>query len=383
MEISSEHRSATRSRKLGREQKDGSAKRRREPDFLTAEFSPIPAYEVPTVVSRLGKVDLIELEEQARHLLDVYGIDYRLEHSGNDYRDLMSLHDEVKKSLGEKVMVELSETDDGTEKRQEFFTYSEIDGFPTDQVFFLPVRIVETIDGDLKDILISFFALLEKKSPFLIPKCSYDMQYCLGIIDMDDEKIDPEQSEWWSEDYRCMAERYVNGDINKVFEEIWRIARQYTDDGHILSEILRKKIDGIRNPEKRRYKTPNGKEFKVSELLDCIREGLDICLEDNLFNYELRFIRYNIGDEKFYDGEIGSDEIVDFDRFFMFSWGCIDDDKITESVLEEINNDLGNFGATVMLDVHRVSAIDGKVEPVDYPKRWYEWFIRYLNFVYE
>ena len=102
-----------------------------------------------------------------------------------------------------------------------------------------------------------------------------------------------------------------------------------------------------------------------------------------MFNYELRFIRYNIGDEKFYDGEIGSDEIVDFDRFFMFSWGCIDDDKITESVLEEINNDLGNFGATVMLDVHRVSAIDGKVEPVDYPKRWYEWFIRYLNFVYE
>lgn len=380
MEISSKLGSGNGRRLRGR--KADTAKRRGEPDFLTATFAPIPAYEIPLITAACGKVDLTSLEDQARHLLDIYGKEYIPQRSGNDYKDVMSIHDDIRNQLGEKIDVELSEVGEDDDKHHEFFTCMECEGFPVNEVFFMPIRILETVDKELRDILILFFGFLERRSPFLLPKASYDVQYAIGILDEDDEEINEEQAECWSEDYLKLAERYVKGDINKLFKEIEDVARKNPGDVLPLAELIREKISDYQNPVSRNYKTPTGKELIAVTLLNCIEEGIDIHLEDNLFNYELRFIRYEIGDELFYD-EIESDEIVDFDRLFMFTYGLTDDDDVAESVLNCFNQDMGNFSQTIMLDVHRVSAIDGKVEPSDYPKRWYQWFIKFLNCIYE
>lgn len=384
MEISSRLRAGTDGKRLQRGGNSGAcpAKRRGKPDFLTASIAPIHAYDIPTVTARCGEVKLSVLEEQAKHLLRIYGRDYSHEHSGNDLKDVFTLYKDIKQLLSDEVDVELVDIgQDEGKSQQEFVTCSECD-FPTREVFFCPVRILDTIEDDLRDILIDFFAFLERTSPFTLPRNSYDMEYALGVLDTDDDQFDEDISADWSDDYRKLAENYVKGDISKTFAEIQAIGKQFLCDTRPLAERIRKKMSDFKNPISREYATPHGKEYIVSTLFNCIEDGLSICFEDSLFNYELRGIRYELGDSLFY-ADIDSDEIVDFDRCFLFSWGDCDDDAVMYQTLEAFNGDMAQFCETVLLDVHRISKIDGKIEPSDYPKRWYEWYIKFLNCIYE
>ena len=383
MEISSRHRAGTDGQRLQRRESGAyPAKRRGKPDFLTATIAPIHAYDITTVTAGCGEVKLPALEEQAVRLSRIYGKDYKPERSGNDLKDVLTLYNDVKKLLSDKVEVELVDIDrDEGNNRQEFVTFYECD-FPTSEIFFIPIRILETIDEDLRDILMDFFAFLERTSPFTLPRNSYDMEYSLGVLDSEDDSFDPEITCDWDEDYRKLAERYVKGDLSKTFAEIEAIGKQFLCDTRPLAARIRKKMSDFKNPITREYTTPHGKEYIASTLLNCIDDGLNICMEDNLFNYELRGIRYNLGDSLFYS-DIDSDKMVDFDRCFLFTWGDCDEDEVMEHTLDAFNGDMGQFCETVLLDVHLVSRCDGKIEPNDYPKRWYEWYIKFLNCIYE
>ena len=223
MAVSSENRSSTCPRGKNRGQEKHTTRKRVCADFLTTHFEGLPAYNLPTVTARCGEIDLPTLESQAKNFLHIYGKDVDFEHSGNICKDLLALTNMLKDNLPEVEVIELvaAETDDG-EKHQEFIAYESVteEDFRPLTLFFLPVKIVDEVDEQLRDILIDFFTFLDRNSPFLPPKASFDMRYILGISEDDDDQLNEEVVKDWSDEYKKLAERYVNGDINAVFEEM-------------------------------------------------------------------------------------------------------------------------------------------------------------------
>ena len=122
--------------------------------------------------------------------------------------------------------------------------------------------------------------------------------------------------------------------------------------------------------------------MKVQVLLDLIDLGIQLTLEDNLFNYELRFIRYELGDDQFYDYD-DNDNIIDFDRQFALCYGLDEDDPVCEGTIECLNNDAQSFGGTILLGIERFSGEKKCKMKTDYPKRWQEWFENFVNCINE
>ena len=113
-----------------------------------------------------------------------------------------------------------------------------------------------------------------------------------------------------------------------------------------------------------------------------ISEGISLGLEDNIFNYELRSLRFGLGDETFYE-YVETDEMLDFDRQFMFCWGLAEEDDVVDRCIDMFNSDAGNFNETVLLKTARIAKCEKEVKFGDYPKRWYQWFIDLSNYLYE
>lgn len=384
MGVSSKNRSGVVQRGATRGKEVHSSRKRMCADFLTYHFEELPAYDIKTVTARCGEVDLPTLESQTKDFLHIYGREVDITHTGNNCRDVVALNNLLKENLPDVDGIELVDAgeDDG-EVRSEFVAYKEIpcEDFPVMTIFFMPIKIVSNIDKGLRDILLDFFTFLDWKAPFLQPKASYDMCYSLGIEE-DGDVIDDAFAENWAEDYRQEAERYVKGDINAVFEEMKERKKDCYGNEQILLNSIKEKINAYRKNGKKWYKTPFGVRKKTEELFGNIEQGIALTLEDSLFNYSLKMLRYKFGDETFFE-YVETDEIMDFDRQFIFSWGLNEEDCITEDLMDCINADAGNISSTVLLNTVRISECDTPVKACDYPKRWYEWYIKLLNCIYE
>lgn len=379
MGVSSSNRSNIVLPRKGRRKEEHPSRKRMCANFLTFNFEELPAYDIPTVTARCGKVDLPALERQAKDFLRIYGRKLEIVHTGNNYYDVIVLFNQLKENLPEVSGMELVKSED----RQEFVAYKEIsqEDFPVMEIFFLPVQIINNIDECLKDILLDFFAFLEWKSPFLTPKESVDMRYCLDLFDEDDAFC-AEDIEGFGEDYRRQAERYIHGDINALFDEIVARKYSYAVNEQILQKTINKKIEVYKNTGKDIYFTPGGKQKQAKELFETIEQGITLLSEDNIFNYELKALRFKFDDHTFFE-HVETDEIFDFDRQFLFCWGLEEDDGIIRNLMECINADAGNISGTILLNTARIAETKSPIVFSDYPKRWYNWYIKLLNSIYE
>ena len=382
MGLSSKYRSGTILRSESRGKKVHSSRKRKCTDFLTFHFDEIPAYEIETITARCGEIDLPTLERQTKDFLRIYGRDVEFVNTGNNCHDVITLNNLLKENLPEVRGIELVNPSSGmAEEKQEFVAYKEIsnEDFPIMTIFLLPIRIVECVDKRLRDILIDFFAFLEWKSPFLSPKNSMDMCYCIGCEG--DYELDEDFKERNDEDYIKEAERYVSGDINDVFEEIQNKRRNQYGEYIDLCQQLEIKINEYLAKGRKWYKTPLGKRKQTRELFEVIKNGIALTLEDSLFNYDLRYLRYKYDDESFYE-YVDTDEIFEFERQFIFSWG-LEDDDVTEYLMEIVNADVCNISSTVLMNTARIAKCASPVEFSDYPKRWYNWYTKLLDYIYE
>lgn len=363
--------------KVGRKEVHSSRKRMCA-DFLTFNFEDLPAYEIPTVTTRCGEVNLPVLERQVKDFLHIYGRELKIAHTGNNYYDVTVLFNQLKENLPEVSGMELV----GSENRQEFIAYKEIsqEDFPVMTIFFLPIQIVTEVDDGLRDIMLDFFALLEWKSPFLTPKASVDMRYCLGLFDEVDE-FDEENTESFGEDYYQQARRYVRGDINAVFDEIVVRKRSYNGNEQVLHKTIDKKIKAYEKTDKNIYFTPSGQQKQTKELFKIIEQGIALLYEDNIFNYELKALRFKFDDHTLFE-YVETDEIFDFDRQFIFCWR-LEDDEIIGNLMDIINADAGSISGTVLLNTARITEVKSPIVFSDYPKRWYNWYLKLLNSIYE
>lgn len=362
------------------------ARTRRCPDFLTFHFDDKPAPEIYTIAEMCGGIDIQSLENSARSFLRTYGKELEYESTGNVAADLVRLNKTLKESIEGVDGVELINTrlEDGSH-RQEFVVYKIHRGVYTMQLWIIPIQLLEYVKEELKDILLDFFAFLERHSPFLLPKASYDINYSLGIFDADFEESEPdeEQASEWSDEYRAQVNRYLKGDINDYFNEIQkRSSLDINGQPSKLVPIIKKKIREFRLHGSKTYQVQkDGDERLVSKLLEAIEDGIKINLEDTLFNHELRNLRYIFGDDDFLDEEEfgNSSDIIDFGRQFMFTWGMYDDDEVVEATIDILNADAGNILQTTLLSYIRISACAKKVKFGDFPERWEKWYIQFLN----
>lgn len=330
------------------------------------------------MTGRCGDIDLPALTEQARHFLSLYGKTLNFESIGNKYRDAVILMDRVNEQVKD-FTVELVDIGDREEEHRELVAYNVMENFDTSVIYFMPVKILECVDAELREVLLDFFAFLLYYGMFITPKSSYEMCFAMNwddCSDQYDEYADP------TSEYKEKTDRYLLGDINAVFEEMEKRVKQQAGCQRVLADNVRRGMYEYRNSGHEFYTLPNGVERLVSELFEVLEEGLELHMEDSLSNYDIIPIRNHLGDDYFCEEYGGSDDMIWLGSIFLFSYGMDDDDVVKETI-DVFNNNDSSMNYPVLVEVARVGKCSGRIEKSDYPERWEAWYKKIMEFIYE
>lgn len=334
--------------------------------FLNATFASIPGNEIPNdeAVIVLGNGDIERLRGDVAKFFKAYGISAALpEIVGNDKTDLLNLYNLLKNNLPDKDWnIEVIHKD-GTDKSPiKFMVYSYVK-FPEYTVWGMPVKKMAEVDDKTRKLLALTFAVMYRKDMYDLPEDNFDFQYCLGQVENQFEKDEngntkfDDDAEMWSEDYRDMAVRYLNGDISQLFGEIMQAKELETEYGKPIDCILEETIKLYREEK---YHNP--------QLLDIIEQVLEICREDWLSEYHMAILKQEYGGD--FGSEDDSDtEFMDFTRIFFF---CYDiEDCITEAAIECFNQEAYNYGVGELY-CHSFIDDDNIKERMEscFPERW-------------
>jgi len=358
------------------------AKARMFDNFLNFRFEELSASKLETVTERCGGVDVVSLTKQAANYFRAIGKQFDFRQTGKVFQDVSSLLEMLRGNLGEFTGIDLVKVkDEGSQMpHDEFVIYREFDDFDTYKLFFMPIKVLSLVDVELREILTDFFTYLEIVSPFLLPDASYEMRYCLGLND-DADNIELEDFMGESKsDYALLADRYVNGDIARYFKEIRKRRIRYAT---MRGALVNKMRQGIR-----RYREKGIESYPITPyackptylLLDFLEKGIELYNEDNLLDYELRFIRYRLGDESLLDDEVDAYEVMEFERQFLFTWEM--DDEVMKTVIDVFNSS-ADASATILLQAVPLSSVKDRIEKSDYPMRWLEWYLDFLDCINE
>ena len=353
------------------------ARRNVRSNFLTATFGDIPGYTLPVneaaIVIGTPEDDISRLRFDVKFFYDQMEIDAELpEVTGNFQRDVNSLYTNVREHLPEDWYVDIIR-ESGDDSPIRFVVYKFHKDFPDFTVWCVPIAKLESVDEKTKQLLLTTFAMLHRCDMFTYPDENYDMQYALGQLDYDfghtdenGEVVFDENAEWWDDDYKESALRYVNGDIYELFQEIKYVEQSELDGEGQLTTRLAKMIEDYR---KEGYHNP--------QLLNIVEDLLELCEEEWLSDYHISIIRANLG-EDFANEEETSGEVMNFDRMFFFVYD--QDDQVCNSMMDMFNADAGNIDTGAMLSYSFIDRADVK-ERLDnsFPERWAQVHQKFIN----
>lgn len=377
MAATSNHRSNTLTRG-GRTQLGGKAHYTRcngSTHFLNASFASIPGCEIPNDEAAVGLVDtdMGSVRSDVAKFFSAYGIDCGFPSpTGNFKKDLLALYNVVKENLPNKdwsLEVVRQYGDSGPIK---FVVYCNVK-FPEYTVWAMPVKKMATADAKTRKLLALTFAVLSRKDMYDFPDKNTDFQYCLGQCDNDfmrDEEghtaFDEYLTEYWDDEYKAMAVRYLDGDIQGLFAEIAEVANHEADYGKPLDFVLE---DTIRQYREEKY--PN------TQLLDIIAKELELCREDWLSDYHLAMIQNEFGYD-FSDDDGNESDFMDFARIFFF---CYDsEDCITQAAIDSLNSEAYNLDIGYLCRYSFIDSDDVKKRMKnDFPERWADINLKLIN----
>lgn len=345
-----------------------SARRNVRSNFLTATFGDIPGYTLPVneaaIVIGTPEDDISRLRFDVKFFYDQMEIDAELpEMAGNFQRDVKSLYTHVREHLPEDWYVDIIR-ESGGDSPIKFVVYKFHKDFPDFTVWCVPIAKLESVDEMTKRLLLITFAMLHRCDMFTYPDDNYDMQYALGQLDYDfghtdenGEVVFDENAEWWDDDYKEWALRYVKGDIYELFQEIKYVEQSELDGEGQLTTRLAKMIEEYR---KEGYHNP--------QLLNIVEDLLELCEEEWLSDYHISITRSQFG-EDFASEEEQSEEVMDFDRMFFFVYD--QNDPICNNVIDMFNADAGNIDTGAMLSYSFIDRADVKERLENsFPERW-------------
>lgn len=367
MAVTSIHRSNTRSgckaERNGQEAHHGRRNVRNR--FLNTAFASIPGNEIPNdeAFIVLGKGDIERLRGDVAKFFKKYGICAALPNiTGNDKHDLLNIYNLLKANLPDKDWsVEVVHKDGTDDSPIKFMVYSYAK-FPEYTVWGMPVKKMAEVDEKTRKLLALTFAVMYRKDMYALPEDNFDFQYCLGQVENQFEKDEDgntkfdDDAEMWSEDYRDMAVRYLDGDISQLFGEIMQAKELEAEYGKPIDCILEETIKQYR-----------AEKYHNPQLLDIIEQELELCREDWISEYHMGMLKQEYGDD------FGSDddcmEFMDFTRIFFFCYDA--EDCITEAAIECFNQEAYSSGVG---ELYRYSFIDDdnikeRMES-SFPNRW-------------
>lgn len=344
------------------------ARRNVRSNFLTATFGHIPGFTLPVneaaIVIGTPEDDITRLRFDVKFFYDQMEIDAELpEVTGNFQCDVNSLYTHVREHLPEDWYVDIvRESGEGTPIK--FVVYKFHKDYPDFTVWCVPIFKLESVDEKTKQLLLTTFAMLHRCDMFTYPDDNHDMQYSLGQLDYDfghtdenGEVVFDENAEWWEDDYKEWALRYVNGDIFELFNEIKYVEQSELEGEGRIVDRLAKMIEDYR---KEGYHNPH--------LLNIVEDLLDVCNEEWLSDYHIGIIRNTLG-EDFASEEEQSGELMYFDRMFFFVYD--QDDPICNNMIDMFNADAGNIDTGAMLSYSFIDRADVKERLENsFPERW-------------
>ena len=354
------------------------ARRNVRSNFLNATFGDIPGYSLPVneaaIVIGTPEDDITRLRFDVKFFYDQMEIDAELpEVTGNFLCDVNSLYAHVREHLPEDWYLDIiRESGEGTPIK--FVVYKFHKDFPDFTIWSIPIFKLESVDEKTKQLLLTTFAMLHRYDMFTYPDEHYDMQYSLGKLDYEfghtdenGEVVFDENAEWWEDDYKEWALRYVNGDIYELFQEI-KLVEQSELDGE--GQLTTRLANMIMDYRKEGYHDPN--------LLNIVENLLELCEEEWLSDYHISIVRSQFG-EDFASDEEENGEVMDFDRMFFFVYD--QEDPICNSVIDMFNADAGNIDTGAMLSYSFIDRADVKERLENsFPERWAQ---VHQKFIYE
>lgn len=343
--------------------------------FLNASFASIPGCEIPNDEAAIGLVDtdMGSIRSDVAKFFSAYGIACEIPTStGNFKKDLLALYNVVKENLPNKDWGLEVVRQYGDSGRIKFVVYCNVK-FPEYTVWAMPVKKMATADAKTRELLALTFAVLSRKDMYDFPDKNTDFQYCLGQCDNDfmhDKEghtaFDEYLTEYWDEEYKNMAVRYLDGDIQGLFAEIAEVSNHEADYGKPLDFVLE---DTIRQYREDKY--PN------TQLLDIITKELELCREDWLSDYHIAMIQNEFGYD-FGDDDGNESDFMDIVRIFFF---CYDsEDCITQAAIDSLNSEAYNLDIGYLCRYSFIDSDDVKKRMEnDFPERWADINLKLIN----
>ena len=343
-------------------------------NFLTHQFAEYHAYELPTIVGRCDKIDLPALETQARHVFEVYGKQLEFTPSKNIYHDAYLLMKAIRGFVGDMEIELIGE--DGSEK-SELVAFKVDTDFNVSNIYLMPVKILEVVNSELRQILLDFFSFLLRFSPFSLPTESYEMCLAMGV-DVDTEKYEEDRS-GYSDEFNEQADRYVLGDLHEIFMQMRAKVKDYINKGCVmeLAKDVERGIEAYSGPSL--YQLPDGESRSVKNLFALIKEGIELNIEDNITDYELLIHRMELGDQNLYREGGHSDNIPLLGYQFVF---CYAEDDVVQSMTEMYNELHGGGDMPTLIQLRRLSRLKEPIVFGDYPKRYNDWLEKIYDSIY-
>jgi hypothetical protein len=267
-------------------------------DFLKHLFRPIPQTRFNPLFNR-GSYDF--LYRSARNYSNLLGSSFdRLP----DEKDFAGLFRYFKSRLPERQHLLLTEEN----KKLSFKVWFGAD-FLINEVFFIPIQLLNRTEGVFRDIFLTFFQHFQQMHRF--PKKNELYDYEIIVVCYFEE--------WYGQDddpeVREFLKTYKEGYINDTFSLI------YQKPGHSIEE-LEKLVEN--------YSAKNEVEQK---LMASIRQGINILLMNKSIFEFVR--RPGENDENFYGAD--DDCIIEAERLIRFVYSG--NDYVSESYLEYINTE--------------------------------------------
>lgn len=243
---------------------------------------------------------------------------------------------------------------DAVSKEIVFIEYAK-SNYPQYTCGFIPVKYIETLDEPFRQFFIEFISLIRVTMAVEFPEDNYDFAFSLGM--MDDYYLEED------DEYKDFIERYLNGDIKHLFNEILNSHWQ---------ELV---IDCMEMSDRITSLINNAPSNELKELLLIAIDGINLMAEESINNYRHDLNQCNLDE---FDNVDYYDEIFTVDRLFCICYGDEENDPIVRSVIGIINDTACNYSQEELYDYRVITSdYDTPFFGNDFPDKWFDFLSKY------
>lgn len=379
--------SVSRSRQDNREhcereqRKESASRNRRRNNFLTSNIRPILGRNLVLKEPLVGMDSFKYLKNVYQNFIDKRsnGLHTEINWTGDNDHDTATMLQEMQQYTeeGEFLTLVRMPQEDG-EPKMEFIQFVQ-SSYEMYEVYLLPMNILSHVKGDLRKVLLKFFAYMWIYNHFewFREEELNLINYALGIEYYDENKKpvffdDDEDDDCEECPYDVWKKRYLSGDINNLYEEIKAEVVSYKQNGkYIVGDLIDAMDDYRRKYGVTTYEDEFHGKHNTASLFQCITKGIALDRKDSVFKHDASYLQGVLGD----DFDLCEDaDYYDLENLYILGYSDDEHDVIMESFMDSLQN--SNYGPDKPLVTYKVLTEDSDCSPIteDFPEEYAEWF---------